>query len=154
MLLGSGGGNSLSKQFQHLSLRMTVLQNLLESEEVKTNVRDKDLSQVTVELRLGLTSSINELGPLMAESGLPEKFDADIVAAETDTSIDTKLKEAVINNNFSRVYAEILTQKIMSLRALVAETYSLSKNIAIQKALVTLDKSLSSSSKNIEKINF
>lgn len=152
LLLGSAGGNSMSKQLQHLSLRMNALQSLVEGEYVKTNLKDKELSQITVELKLGLASSTNELNPLMLIAGLPEKFDADVVAIETDTSTDMKLNEAVVNNNFSQVYGEILTQKIASLKALVAETYGLTKNVALQEALVRLDKSLDSAKKSLDKV--
>ena len=154
LLLGSSGGNNMSKQLQHLSLRMASLQKLLESTEVSENLKDGNLSQITIELRLTLTSSANELAPLMADAGLPSQFDKSIIASETDESVAEKLEEAAVNNKFDQAYAETLSQKIASLRALVKETYHLNKNKKLRQALVNLDNTLSNSKKNIDKLNY
>ena len=89
----------------------------------------------------------------MTKAGLPPKFDNAIIMSETDTSVALKLEEAALNSKFDKTYAETLGQKIISLRALVAETYKLTKNIELRQALVTLDNSLNSANKNIEKLN-
>lgn len=154
MLLLGSGGNNISKQLQHLALRMSTTQKLLEDPTVSKNLRNSDLSQAVTELNLSLVSSQNELRPLMTELGLPAEFDKSIVASEADTSSQAKLSEAAVNNQFDEVYAETLGQKIVSLRALVAETYAQTKNAKLREALVRLDKSLNVAKKNLDKITF
>lgn len=153
LLLGSGG-NTMSKQLQHLSLRMASLQKLLESAEVSKNLRDEELSHINTELKLTLASSVNELTPLMVDAGLPSQFDKSIVASESDASVAVKLEEAALNNKFDEAYAETLGQKIISLRALIKETYSLSKNTKLRQALVNLDNTLRNSHQSLDKLNY
>lgn len=153
LLLGSSGGNSTAKQLQHLSLRITSLQALIENSDITKNIKHQGLSQINTELKLTLTSNTNELTPLMLSAGMPPKFDKSIIASETDTSSATKLEEAALNNKFDQAYAETLGQKIVSLRALIAETYRLTKNTELRQALVALDNTLLNSKKNIDKLN-
>lgn len=153
MMLTSGGGGT-SSQLQHLSLRLAALQALLEDPHVRTNLKDQDLLQITSELKLSLTTSKNELAPLLISAGMPAQFDKGIVANEADTSTATKLEEAALNAKFDRVYAETLQQKIISLRALTAETFNAVKSQKLKAALVNLDKNLNSAKKRLDKLSF
>jgi hypothetical protein len=152
LLLGTGG-NSMPKQLQHLSLRIRSLEALTESKSVKKNIQNEELSQITTELRLSLTSSMNELTPLMVAAGMPAQFDNDVVASEADISTTAKLDEAALNNKFDRIYAETLSQKIIALRALNGETFRLTKNINLRKALITLDSTLGSTKKRVDALS-
>ncbi len=126
----TSGGNGTSTQLQHLSLRLTALQALLEDPNVRTNLKDQELLQITSELKLSLTTSQNELAPLLISAGMPPKFDGGIVATET------------------------LQQKIVSLRALTAETFRAVKNQKLKAGLVNLDKNLNSAKKRLDKLSF
>ncbi len=153
LLLGSGGKN-ISSQLQHLSLRLTNLQTMLSNTAVTRNFKNEELSSLVTEFNLNLSSDINELTPLMTEAGMPTKFDKSIVAAETDTSTDTKIEEATLNNQLDVGYSTVLKDKIASLRALLAETYELTSNTKLRSGLAATDKDLSDINKRLKKIQF
>jgi hypothetical protein len=150
----TSGGDSISKQTQHLALRLSGLQSFLQAPIVRKNLKDQTLLQVTSELKLSLATSKNELTPLLESAGLPQKYDQNIIASEADTSSATTLETAALNAKFDRTYAETLKQKIISLRALTAETFRLTKNTKLKNALITLDNSLSSAKKRLDKLSF
>lgn len=153
VLLFGSGGNSISNQLQHLSLRIAALQAVVEDPSIRTNLKSQELNQITTELKLTLATSMNTLTPLMTSAGLPEKFDGNITASEADTTTKTKLEDAALNNKFDRVYAETLGEKITSLRALLAETYSLTKSVKLKQALADLDDTLNNAKKRIDALN-
>lgn len=153
-LLFSSGGKNISTQLEHLSLRISSLQAVLDDSATTTALKDEELRHITTELGLTLQSSANQLKPLMVDAGLPEKLDANIVASEADTSSATKLKEAGLNNRLDRTYAEVLNQKIVSLRPLVADIYGQTKNTKLRQALSQFDKSLLQTKKRLDKLEF
>lgn len=153
MLLGMGG-NSTPQQLQRFSLRLSGLQSFLQAPIVRTNLKDQSLLQITSELKLSLATSKNELSPLLVSAGLPPKFDKAIIASEADTLSATTLEAAALNAKFDRTYAETLEQKIVSLRALTAETFKIVKGKKLKSALITLDDSLLVAKKKLDKLSF
>lgn len=152
-LLLSSGGKNISSQLQHLSLRLNALQALLEDRTVSRNIKSAQLSQITTEFQLTLRSNVNQLTPLMVEAGMPEKADSNIAASEADASSAAKLEDAALKSQLDRVYAEMISQKITSLRALTAETYGLTKKAKLRQALSDLDKNLNTTKKRIDGLN-
>lgn len=152
LLLGSGG-NGLSTQLQHLSLRISTLQSLLENNTDTANIHSENLDQLVTDLDLTLTSNKNQLAPIMTADGMPSNFDKNIITSETDTSTATKLNDANLNNEFDQAYAQVLGEKITSLRALVAETYAMAKDVKLRQVLTSLDNNLDDSQKRLNALN-
>lgn len=152
MLLGASGGKSITTQLQHLSLRLDNTQNFLSDVQTTRNLKDQELSQLVTNASLTITSDINDLTPLMTQSGLTDKYSDAIIAAETDTTSAQKIEEAKLNNNLDKVYASILSTKVTSLRALIAETYNASQSTELRAALDKVDDHLLAVQKQLEKI--
>lgn len=152
LLLASGGKN-ISSQLQHLSLRQTALQTMLDTTSITRNIKNKDLTKLVADFSLNLQSDRNQLRPLMIEAGMPEKMDQNIVNNETDTSTEGKLEAANLNGQLDRTYVEVLKQKIESIQALIGETLPLTNNLDLKKALEAHDKNLEKTHSQLIKLN-
>lgn len=154
ILLLAGNGKSISTQLQALSLRMENLQGILDDSTTTRNIKNQELSQITTNLSLSLASDINTLNPIMINAGLPTEYNQNIINAETDLTSKEKLEEAALNNRLDQVYAEVLQDKIASIRPLIAETYSMTNSGELKNALSETDTHLAEYEKRLAGLRF
>lgn len=152
VLLLSSGGTNTSTQSQRLILRMNDLQAILSDTETTRHLKNQKLSNLVASFKLTQTTHINDLNTVLA-SQLPEKMDEKIIASETDTSTAATIEEGYLKNQLDYVYADVLTKKIASLRALIAELYAKTKDHKLKQTLENIDKNLLKTNKQVEALS-
>lgn len=152
VLLLSSNTNNTTAQAQHLSLRMANLQTILSDTDTTRRLKNQQLSDLVASFSLTHTSDINDLQTALAPQ-LPEKFDEKIIANELDNSTKDKLEEAYLKNKLDAAYAGVLTDKISSLQALIAELYGKTKDQKLKQTLETINDHLRKTSKKIDSIS-
>lgn len=96
--------------YARLVARLNNMQSLLDKQ--KANIRSSDLRTVNATALILVTGDAAALGAqLTAAYGL-EGVPEDIIAAETDTTSETDLKNAQLTGAFDREYVAILRDKI------------------------------------------
>lgn len=151
VLLLSSSQGGLGKQVQHLLLRIENLQSIVDDQKVTRNLKNQQLSNLVAGLTLTLTSDSQSLKQTLGAS-VPEKFDEAIVVSETDTTSSKTIEDAYLENKLDRTYKDVLSKKIADLRALIAETYAISKNGDLNRSLEEIDGHLSTAYKQLESI--
>lgn len=152
ILMVSTGSNSTSSQAQHLILRMENLQTILSDNETTRHLKNQELSNLVTSFSLTQTTDINDL-KIALSSQLPEKIDEKILANETDTTTATTIEEAYLKNKLDAVYAEVLTKKIASLQALIAELYGKTKDQKLKQTLESVNENLRKTGKQIDELS-
>lgn len=152
ILMVSSGSNSTSSQAQHLILRMENLQTILSDNETTRHLKNQELSNLVTSFSLTQTTDINDL-KIALSSQLPEKIDEKILANETDTTTATTIEEAYLKNKLDAVYAEVLTKKIASLQALIAELYGKTKDQKLKQTLESVNENLRKTGKQIDELS-
>ncbi|MDO8335814.1 MAG: hypothetical protein Q7T74_03485 [Candidatus Saccharibacteria bacterium] len=151
LLLGSQKGNGV--QVQHLLTRYDNLQTMLSDKKTTRNLKNQELSKVVTSFNLVVTTDTNDLKTALGTK-LPAKIDDSVIIAESDATTEKTIEDAYLENKLDVVYADVLTKKINSLRALISETHGLSKDLKLRKTLESLDSHLRDTKKQIEDINF
>lgn len=149
VLLLSSGQKNISNQAQHLSARMDNLQTMLSDTNTTRNIKNQDLSNLVAGFSLSLTTDTNNITSLLG-SQLPKKIDDKIVATESDTATQKSIENAYLENKLDKVYTEVLSKKIDSLRALIAEIHGLSKDQKLKTALTQFDDHLRTTKQQLE----
>ncbi|OGL34300.1 hypothetical protein A3F64_00265 [Candidatus Saccharibacteria bacterium RIFCSPHIGHO2_12_FULL_42_8] len=152
ILMVSTGSNSTSSQAQHLILRMESLQTILSDNETTRHLKNQELSNLVASFSLTQTTDINDL-KIALSSQLPEKIDEKILANETDTTTASTIEEAYLKNKLDAVYAEVLTKKIASLQALIAELYGKTKDQKLKQTLESVNENLRKTGKQIDELS-
>lgn len=152
ILMVSTGSNSTSSQAQHLILRMESLQTILSDNETTRHLKNQELSNLVASFSLTQTTDINDL-KIALSSQLPQKMDEKIIANETDTTTATTIEEAYLKNKLDAVYAEVLTKKIASLQALIAELYGKTKDQKLKQTLESVNENLRKTGKQIDELS-
>lgn len=152
ILMVSSGSNSTSSQAQHLILRMENLQTILSDNETTRHLKNQELSNLVTSFSLTQTTDINDL-KIALSSQLPQKMDEKIIANETDTTTATTIEEAYLKNKLDAVYAEVLTKKIASLQALIAELYGKTKDQKLKQTLESVNENLRKTGKQIDELS-
>ncbi len=152
ILMVSTGSNSTSSQAQHLILRMENLQTILSDNETTRHLKNQELSNLVTSFSLTQTTDINDL-KIALSSQLPQKMDEKIIANETDTTTATTIEEAYLKNKLDAVYAEVLTKKIASLQALIAELYGKTKDQKLKQTLESVNENLRKTGKQIDELS-
>lgn len=153
VLLISSGQKNISTQAQHLSARLDNLQTMLSDTNTTRNIKNQNLSNLITGFSLSLTTDTNNITSLLG-SQLPEKIDDKIVLAESDEATQKSIEDAYLENKLDKVYANVLSKKIDSLRALIAEIDGLSKDAKLKQGLQDFDKHLLGVNQQIDKIKF
>ncbi len=138
LLLFTSGRSSVGTQGQHLLIRYSNLQAILADTKTTRNLKNQDLSDIVTSFNLTTTTDINDL-TIALSSSVPEKMNDSILAAEADTTTAQTIEDAYLENKLDSVYADTLIKKIDSLRALIAETYGLTKDQKLKATLVSVD---------------
>ncbi len=152
VLLLSSNTNNTGAQAQHLMLRMNSLQTILSDKDTTRHLKNEELSNLVASFSLTHTTDINELQTALA-SQLPEKFDEKIIASEADTTTAATIEEAYLKNKLDSVYADVLTEKIAALQALIAELYGKTKSQKLKQTLENVNEHLRKTSDKIDKIS-
>lgn len=150
LLLGSGQ-NNISTQAQHLSARLDNLQTMLSDTNTTRNIKNQDLSNLITGFSLSLTTDTNDINSLLG-SQLPKKIDDKIIATESDVATQKNIEDAYLGNKLDKVYTDVLSKKIDSLRALVAEIYNLSKDQKLKTKLTQFDDHLRTTKQQLENL--
>lgn len=138
LLLLTSGRSNVGTQGQHLLIRYSNLQAILSDTKTTRNLKNQDLSDIVTSFNLTTTTDINDL-TIALSSSVPEKMNDSILAAEADTTTAQTIEDAYLENKLDSVYADTLIKKIDSLRALIAETYGLTKDQKLKATLVSVD---------------
>lgn len=152
ILMVSSSSNSTSSQAQHLILRMESLQAILSDNETTRHLKNQELSNLVTSFSLTQTTDINDL-KIALSNQLPQKIDEKILANETDTTTATTIEEAYLKNKLDAVYAEVLTKKIVSLQALIAELYGKTKDQKLKQTLESVNENLRKTGKQIDELS-
>ncbi len=152
VLLLSSNTNNTSTQAQHLMLRMNNLQTILSDKDTTRHLKNEELSNLVASFSLTHTTDTNDLQAALA-SQLPEKFDEKIVASEADSTTADTIEEAYLKNRLDSVYADVLTEKIAALQALIAELYGKTKSQKLKQTLENVNEHLRKTSDKIDKIS-
>lgn len=152
ILLLSSGQKSVSTQAQHLVLRYDNLQSILSDTNTTRNIKNQDLSNLIASFSLSIITDLNDITEALGTQ-LPEKRDEKIIATEADTTTAKTIEDAYLENKLDSVYADVLTKKIDSLRALIAEIYGLSKDAKLKQTLERVDGNLLTTRQQIEKLS-
>lgn len=151
IVLLSDSQKGISVQAQHLVARYGGLQALLSDKKTTRNLKNQDLNNIVTSLNLSVTTDIQDLNASLAGQ-VPAKLDSSIAAAELDTSTAKTIEEAYLENKLDAVYADVLIKKIKSIRALIAETYGLSKDQKLKATLQELDDHLRKAKQQLEEL--
>lgn len=151
IVLLSGSQKGISVQAQHLVARYSNLQAMLSDKTTTRNLKNQDLSNIVTSSNLSVTTDIQDLNTALA-GHIPAKLDSSIAAAEVDTTTAKTVEEAYLENKLDAVYADILIKKIKSIRALIAETYGLSKDQELKATLQNLDDHLRKTKQQLEEL--
>ena len=149
LLLVLSSGKSTDTQVQHLVVRMNNLQTLLSDQKVTRNIKSEELSNIVTSFSLTVTSDSRSLITALA-SDYPTKINDSVAVAEADTATAKTIEDAYLENKLDSVYADVLSKKIASIRALVAEIYGLSNNVELKKTLVDIDNHMHTTSDQLD----
>ncbi len=149
LLLDSQKGNSV--QAQHLVARYGNLQAILSDTKTTRNLKNQDLSNIVISCNLTTITDVNDLNTALSGQ-IPSKIDSSIIASESDTTTAKTIEDAYLKNKLDAVYGDVLVKKINSLRALIAELYTVSKDQKLKATLVKLDTHLQSTKDQLEKL--
>lgn len=130
MLVASGDKSGTLQQ--RLSARQATTLTIIE--DGQKNISEDTLQKLNSELKIVLLSDTTKLNAALKAAGM-KKVEKEIATAEADTATMQKLKSAKLNARYDQAYEEVLTQKIESLRALVQELHSETKNKALKAVL-------------------
>ena len=117
----------------------------------KKNLSSDQLTKLNAELQVVLISDNVTLQSALAGAGL-KKVDKKVTAAETDSLTFMKLQTAKVNGQYDSTYRGVLLQKLDSLRGLLKELYSETKNKQLKAAVNAEYKHLSGYYDTLEKI--
>lgn len=151
LLLLTSTGSNIGTQGQHLLVRYSNLQAMLADTKTTRNLKNQDLSNIVTSFGLTTTTDINDL-TLALGSQVPTKISDSVIAAEADTTTAKTIEDAYLENKLDSVYADTLIKKIDSLRALIAETYGLTKDQKLKATLVSVDDHLRTTRQQLEEL--
>lgn len=151
LLLLTSTRSSVSTQGQHLLVRYSNLQAMLSDTKTTRNLKNQDLSNIVTSFGLTTTTDVNDL-TIALSSQIPEKMSDSILSAEADTTTAKTIEDAYLENKLDSVYADTLIKKIDSLRALIAETYGLTKDQKLKATLVSVDDNLRTTRQQLEEL--
>jgi hypothetical protein len=137
--------NSLSKgpqeNFERLIARESDLLKLMDKQ--KDNIRNSDLRTINATGTLLTAGDVGALNKRLTASFGAEGVSESIAAAETDTTSEATLGNAVITGTFDKTYVGILRDKIASAsglaRTLVSSVSGDATKQAVQKTLDNLE---------------
>lgn len=119
---------------QRLSARQATTLTIIE--DGQKNLSGDELKKLNSEMRIVLLGDTNKLNAALASAGM-KKVSKETTAAEADKDSLTRLSDAKLNGRYDTVYSDIVTQKLESLQALVAEVHDKTTSKQLKSVLKT-----------------
>lgn len=148
LIAKSSGGGTNAQLIQRTSLRLSALESFLSDDKTTRNLKNQQLAQLVLNSSITLTSDVSALSTVIGVV----KYDTALTASESDTTSADALEQAALDGKLDGTYARIYSEKLTSLRALLAETIPSSKS-DVRAELKKIDRHLSDQQSQLSKIS-
>lgn len=134
-----------------LVAREKALQTLLEKQ--KTNIRSGDLRTVNASAHILTVGDAATANRLLASVYGAKEVPKEITAAETDATLETTLKNAVLVGTFDKTYVDVLREKIAASYSLAQTVSNAANNKELKTATQHMMNNLSTIDTQLEQLD-
>lgn len=150
IILGSMSGNI--KPTQRLAARLTTTASTVDY--ATDNIKSSALRALNSDLRLFLTNTVRDIGPILAKDGVKiSNLDKKVLAAESNTDMLARLEDARLNVDFDNTYAREMSYQLDMVLTLMKQIYSSTSSRSLKDFLTNSYTNLAQIQQEFSKFN-